>query len=130
MKLKSLWSVRTHALVAFLLFSGAGCFGQDGIHGELPASDPLSANTTDPEGSQGHQSGKKSPEKCEYCGRVSDEKVEKFFQDLFKAGVAITLCCALVHVPLWWWLLRRRPFLDINSWANDQVEAPMRKESK
>ena len=68
--------------------------------------------------------GKQRTEKCEYCGSVSDEKVEKFFHDLFKAGVAITLCNGLVVVPLWWWTLRRRPFLDTNSWANVQVEGP------
>jgi hypothetical protein len=174
----------TTVLFAFLLYSGAGCFGQDGInqlvdapqlnpkilglhsplagklknshgmkdisvkrhqfglftgretflgllpdhlpvlqsdiHGELPASGPLCVKIADPEGGERHQSGKQRAEKCKYCGSVSDEKVEKFFHDLFKAGVVITLCNGLVVVPLWWWTLRRRPFLDIKSWANVQ----------
>ena len=179
----------TTVLFAFLLYSGAGCFGQDGInqlvdtpqlntktlglhsplagklknshgmkdisvkrhqfslftgretffgllpdhlpvlqsdiHGELPASGPLCVKIADPEGGERNQSGKQRTEKCKYCGSVSDEKVEKFFHDLFKAGVVITLCNGLVVVPLWWWTLRRRPFLDIKSWANVKEHAPL-----
>jgi hypothetical protein len=98
---------------------------ESNIHGELPASGSLSVNIANPEGSQRHQSGKKSPEKCEYCGSVSYEKVEKFFHDLFKAGVVITLCNGLVVIPLWWWSVRRRPFLDVDSWTNVKVHTPL-----
>jgi hypothetical protein len=98
-KLKSLCPVVWRGLFVLLLFHGTRCFGHDSFY--------------------------HSPEKCEYCGSVSDEKVEKFFHDLFKAGVVITLCNGLVVVPLWWWSVRRRPFLDVDSWTNVQVHTPL-----